>query len=1148
MSRRVLNVSGSEPGCYPTIGQALAEADSGAIINVLPGAYRESLKVVTSVSITAEDGRGSVTLEAVEGSAVVAAAELLTLRGLVLRNRDTTCATVDLAGGRLVMEDCGVDADSWAGVLARNRSTLTMRDCLITNPGGSGLVAVEEAGGLVERCTIERIGGSGIVIAAGAGPVVTGSTIREVEGNAICATDHARGRIEDCDVSAAKGPAIGMEKESTTQVVRTRIHDTANSAVHLTSKARGAFEDCEIADSASHGIVLTGGADPTVLRCRVIRAGGNGIHVAERSRGTFEDCEVTRSEQTAVWVTGESNPTLTSCRIQDSAALAVVVREQSAGTYTRLQVLGAEQHGIGISTGANPLFRKATLSDCKGHGILVTENGRGRVEECSIQQTGHAGLAVSSGGNPYVSGTKLLDSADAGVLVGARGRAVLRDCEVSGAAAQGIAVEGDGELSVSRSRVHHCRGGGIRFAEQSTGSAGACEVYANDADGFLIDSTGEVAVRDCESWDNAGAGLRRTVPDTRFTVENLGSRGNGAPDTGSAATASLATAAPRAAATAAPAAAPVPQAEALPGQDALAAALAELHSLVGLSAVKQEVTNLVNLNRMAARRREAGLPAPPMSRHLVFAGPPGTGKTTVARLYAQILAALGTLRRGHLVEVARLDLVAQIVGGTAIKTAERFEEARGGVLFIDEAYTLVAGEGGTGPDFGREAIDTLVKLMEDHRDDVVVVVAGYEEEMRRFLASNPGLSSRFTRTVGFENYASPELVTIIEHMCEQHRYELGDGTRAALTQYFELIPRDRDFGNGRTARKVFEETVERQAQRLAVLPGATADDLTVLLPDDVAVPLRHDAADPQENEPDLDTLLRNLHDMVGLAQVKREVSDMVNLLASARRRREAGLPTPSLSRHLVFSGAPGTGKTTVARLYGRLLQALGVLTRGQLVEVSRADLVGEWVGHTAQRTREAFERARGGVLFIDEAYTLAPARPGGDFGQEAIDTLVKLMEDHRDEVVVIAAGYSEEMDHFIDSNPGLSSRFSRRVEFENYAPGELVTIVQQHASVSGYVCAPALSAALLRHFEAVPRGRAFGNGRYARQVLDVMVTCQAGRLSSLDRPTEDDLRTLLDLDLPLPAPAADNPPPPKEARPESPGVGAGNAPSGPQGD
>ncbi|MFF7415273.1 right-handed parallel beta-helix repeat-containing protein [Streptomyces lydicus] len=1121
---RVLNVSGSEPGCYPTIGQAIADADTGAIINVLPGEYRESLVIRVPVSITAEDGRGTVTLEAVEGSAVLLAAEALTLRGLELRNRDDQCATVDAAMGSLTMEDCGITAESVAAVLARGGATLAVRDCGITNSKGSGLVAIEHAGGQVERSTFTGISGSGLVLASGADPVVRHCTFGDIGGNAVCGTEGALGRIEDCEMTGARGPAVGMEKESTTAVVRTRIHHTADSAVHLTGQVRNLFEDCEISDVEGHGFVLTGGATPTVKRCTVTRPGGNGILVTEHSQGTFQECEVSETQQTAVWVTGGSEPVLTDVRVHHGAELAIAVRDQSAGTYTGLEIHDMERHGIGISTGANPLFRKVAVRDCKGHGVLVAENGRGRIEDSRIERTDLAGLAATGGGNPYVRDTKVLDSADAGVLVGAEGRGALRDCEISGARAQGIAVEADGEISLSRSRIHDCHQQGIRFADRASGTVTSCEVYANRSDGVRIDALGQINLTDCETRDNRGAGLRRTVPDTAVQVENLRSHANRAADTGSQATATVAVGAPSAPGADRPAQTPAVQEG--KDKDPLAAPLAELQALVGLAGVKEEVTYLVNLNRMAAHRKQAGLPVPPMSRHLVFAGPPGTGKTTVARLYAQILAALGTLRSGHLVEVARLDLVAQVVGGTAIKTAERFEEARGGVLFIDEAYTLLSGEGGNGPDFGREAIDTLVKLMEDHRDDVVVVAAGYEDEMQRFLSSNPGLSSRFTRTVQFENYASDELVTIVEHMCRTHRYDLGEGAREALVGYFDRIPRDRDFGNGRTARKVFESMVERQAQRLAARPNPTDRELTLLLPEDVfrPEPTGRDGSGAHQDEADAATLLDQLHGMVGLAQVKREVSDMVNLLDSVRRRRAAGLPAPSLSRHLVFSGAPGTGKTTVARLYGRLLRALGVLSRGQLVEVARSDLVGEFVGHTAQRTKEAFERAKGGVLFIDEAYTLAPAGPGSDFGQEAIDTLVKLMEDHRDEVVVIAAGYSAEMERFIASNPGLASRFSRKVEFENYTPEELVTIVDQLAASAGYVCAAELGDALLSHFQGVQRGRAFGNGRYARQILDGMVTLQAGRLTAIARPTDHDLCTLLPQDLALPLVSALNAP------------------------
>jgi SpoVK/Ycf46/Vps4 family AAA+-type ATPase len=542
-----------------------------------------------------------------------------------------------------------------------------------------------------------------------------------------------------------------------------------------------------------------------------------------------------------------------------------------------------------------------------------------------------------------------------------------------------------------------------------------------------------------------------------------------------------------------------------------------LDALVGLEGVKRQVKGLVNLARLAQRRESLGMPAPPMSRHLIFAGAPGTGKTTVARLYGSILAQLGALRSGHLVEVSRADLVAQVVGGTAIKTTETFNRALGGVLFVDEAYTLASDSKGSGADFGREAIDTLVKLMEDHRDDVVVIAAGYSKEMDSFLAVNPGLASRFARTVEFVNYTVDELVTIVERLCERHRYELAPGTRDALAVHFGDMHRGPSFGNGRVARQVFEEMVDRQAFRLASLAEAGERDLTLLLPDDVgeaaAAAVRAASTGVTAVSP-----LDELNAMVGLESVKHEVTDLINLLSASRRRQAAGLPASRVSSHLVFSGPPGTGKTTVARLYGKLLRSLDVLPRGQLVEVSRADLVGRYVGHTAQLTQEVFEKALGGVLFVDEAYTLTPPGAPSDFGREAVDTLLKLMEDHRDEVVVIVAGYTAEMQRFLSSNPGLASRFSRRIEFPDYSSEELVTIVRQHAAASGFECAPQVPQALLAFFDSLPRDRSFGNARLARQTVEQMATRQARRLAAMEAPGMAELQTLLPEDLPMASP------------------------------
>ncbi|WIM98006.1 AAA family ATPase [Actinoplanes oblitus] len=266
---------------------------------------------------------------------------------------------------------------------------------------------------------------------------------------------------------------------------------------------------------------------------------------------------------------------------------------------------------------------------------------------------------------------------------------------------------------------------------------------------------------------------------------------------------------------------------------------------------------------------------------------------------------------------------------------------------------------------------------------------------------------------------------------------------------------------------------------------------------------------------EVDRLLGELDAMIGLAGVKNEVRALIDEIQVNEWRRSAGLSVGAASHHLIFTGAPGTGKTTVARIYGQLLKALGVLPNGRFREVSRRDLVGQYIGHTAEKTTSVFEEAMGGVLFIDEAYTLS--RAGGasaDFGQEAIDTLVKLMEDHRDQVAVIVAGYTKEMLDFLDANSGLASRFAKTLEFENYGPDELVLIASRIAQNDDYVFEAGLAEALYEHFSQIERDRNFGNAREARKLLEGMRKAQSGRLRSLGRmPSRDDLTTLVVDDL-----------------------------------
>ena len=265
----------------------------------------------------------------------------------------------------------------------------------------------------------------------------------------------------------------------------------------------------------------------------------------------------------------------------------------------------------------------------------------------------------------------------------------------------------------------------------------------------------------------------------------------------------------------------------------------------------------------------------------------------------------------------------------------------------------------------------------------------------------------------------------------------------------------------------------------------------------------------------VEALLNELDGMVGLDGVKADVKALIDELQVNEWRRSAGLSVSSGSNNLIFTGAPGTGKTTVARIYGKLLAALGVLPNGGFKEVARRDLVGQYLGHTAEKTASVFDAAVGGVLFIDEAYTLSrSAGSGGDFGQESIDTLVKLMEDHRHEIAVIAAGYTKEMAEFLDANPGLASRFSKTVEFANYAPEDLVLIMNRMAKGDDYLLTPDTEPVLLQHFGTMLGGANFGNAREARKLFEGMRKAQAQRLRQLGRrPTLDDLRTFVVADI-----------------------------------
>ena len=270
--------------------------------------------------------------------------------------------------------------------------------------------------------------------------------------------------------------------------------------------------------------------------------------------------------------------------------------------------------------------------------------------------------------------------------------------------------------------------------------------------------------------------------------------------------------------------------EELPPPEKMEDLLAELDGYVGLDVIKDEVRSLINMMKVYKLRQEHDLPTADLSLHMVFAGNPGTGKTMMARLMSRIYRSLGILSKGHLVEVDRSGLVAGYVGQTALKTKKVIDEAMGGVLFIDEAYAL---NGKSENDFGQEAIETILKAMEDHRDDLVVIVAGYTELMEQFIASNPGLESRFNRLMLFPDYTTDEMMSIFDMRCTKSCYTLSDDARALVRDYIAEESADGSFGNGRGVRNIFENILVAQNNRLAAMDTVTKEDLMLLIADDV---------------------------------------------------------------------------------------------------------------------------------------------------------------------------------------------------------------------------------------------------------------------------------------------------------------------------